>query len=202
MKSSKILSIFHISIAIISLLILMIPWYQLGINFPNFVAGGKIIIDSKYLVVGFLYIILFILKFWEYKVELINQNNWSVLFVLRNVCDKILLNGLLILLSYNGFISAVIPVIVISKDILVENMKKLSADNGKMIEKSLLGITEKTCMSLGLTLILFYNLPFELWNIFLADALIMISAVLSVLNGCLYYFRAKNLIMKSMYKSE
>lgn len=202
MKSSKILSIFHISIAIISLLILMIPWYQLGINFPNFVAGGKIIIDSKYIVVGFLYIILFILKFWEYKVELINQNNWSVLFVLRNVCDKILLNGLLILLSYNGFISAVIPVIVISKDILVENMKKLSADNGKMIEKSLLGITEKTCMSLGLTLILFYNLPFELWNIFLADALIMISAVLSVLNGCLYYFRAKNLIMKSMYKSE
>lgn len=180
----------------------MIPWYQLGINFPNFVAGGKIIIDSKYIVVGFLYIILFILKFWEYKVELINQNNWSVLFVLRNVCDKILLNGLLILLSYNGFISAVIPVIVISKDILVENMKKLSADNGKMIEKSLLGITEKTCMSLGLTLILFYNLPFELWNIFLADALIMISAVLSVLNGCLYYFRAKNLIMKSMYKSE
>lgn len=202
MKSSKILSICHISIAILALIILMIPWYQLGISFPSFVAGGKIIIDSKYLLVGFLYILLFLLKFWEYKLEIVNRNNWSVLFVLRHACDKILLNGLLILLAYNGFLSAVIPVIVISKDILVENMKKLSADNGKMIEKSLLGITEKTCMSLGITFILFYNLPFELWNIFLSDALIMISAVLSVLNGCLYYFRAKNLMMKSMYKSE
>lgn len=202
MKASKILSIIHISIILISLLLLMIPWYQLGISFPSFVAGGKIIINSKYLVVGFLYILIFVLKLSEYKVELTNKIEPNILMVLRNACDKILLNGLLILLSYNGFISAVIPVIVIAKDILVENMKKLSADNGKMIEKSMLGITEKTCMSLGIILILFYNLPFELWNIFLADALIMIGTALSVLNGCLYYFRAKNMIIQKMRKSE
>lgn len=193
MKNSKYLNIIHIVLALVSLLILMIPWYQLGIDFPSFVAGGKIVIDSKYLVVGFLYIILFLIKFLEQKLS--SKKDSKIMISLKQASDKILLNGLLIILAYNGFLSIAIPIIVLMKDSIVDSMKKLSADNGKMMEKGPLGIMEKVTMNLGIILLLFYNLPFELWNIFLADALIMIAVVLGVLNSCIYYFRAKNVLL-------
>lgn len=195
MKLSKSLSIIHISFIIIALLILIIPWYQLGVEFPNFVAGGKIVIDSKYFVVGFIYIILLLLKFLEYKIDPAPKKDFKVLFALRNASDKIFLEGILMILAYNGFMSIFIPIMIMGKETIVETMKKLSADNGKMMEKSALGLTEKICISLGIILILFYNLPFELWRIFLADVLIIIGAIISVLNGCIYYFRAKRLLI-------
>ena len=82
-----------------------------------------------------------------------------------------------------------------AKNILVNTMKSLSADNGKMNEKSRLGFMEYVTLRLGILSLLFYNLPFELWSFYFADALIMIATVLAVLNGCIYYFNAKNMLM-------
>lgn len=197
MKLSKNVSIIHIIFVVIALILLMMPWYQLGIEFPNFIAGGKIIIDTKYLVVGFITIMIILMKLWEYKLELTQKKDGNLLLNIRSASDKILLNGLLIILAYNGFLSVVIPVLIVIKEILTESIKKISADNGKMLERSILGILEKTCLNLGLILILFYNLPFELWNIFLADALILIGTVMSVINGCIYFCRAKNLLIET-----
>jgi len=195
MNLLKNISIIHIVLIILALFLLMIPWYQLGIEFPSFIAGGKIVIDSKYFIVGFITILIIFLKLWEYKLEIANKQEIDFLKSIRIASDKVLLNGLMIILAYNGFISVVIPILLVGKEILLENIKKVSADNGKMMERSMLGIFEKTCLNLGVIFILFYNLPFELWNIFLADALILIGAVMSVINGCIYFFRAKNLIL-------
>ena len=177
MNLLKNISIIHIVLIILALFLLMIPWYQLGIEFPSFIAGGKIVIDSKYFIVGFITILIILLKLWEYKLEIANKQEIDFLKSIRIASDKVLLNGLMIILAYNGFISVVIPILLVGKEILLENIKKVSADNGKMMERSMLGIFEKTCLNLGVIFILFYNLPFELWNIFLADALILIGAV-------------------------
>lgn len=176
---------------------MMLPWYELGIDFPEMVAGGKIIINAKYLIVGFIYIFLILLKFLEYKIEPTRKKEGKLVFSLRNTSSKILTYSLLILLSYNGFLSASYPVLLIAKDYIMETMKKLSADNGKMTERSLLGISEKVFLDLGIIFLLFYNLPFELWNIYFADCCIMIATTLGVLNGCIYYFRAKNLLVNT-----
>lgn len=195
MKVAKNLSLFHIVLTAIAILMILIPWYQLGITFPSFIAGGKIVIDTKYLVVGFLYIVIILLKFLEYKVEPTRKKDGKLIFALRNTSNKILTFGLLFILSYNGFLSIIFPVFLFMKDNIMETMKKLSADNGKMIEKSALGISEKVILDLGIIFSLFYNLPFELWNIYFADCCIMIATIIGVINGSLYYFRAKELLM-------
>jgi len=195
MKITKNISLIRIFLAILSLIILMIPWYQLGIEFPSFNAGGKIIVNSKYLVVGFLVIVSIILQLLKGRIPLKEKKELNLLLSLEKASDMILLNGLLMILAFNGFISVVIPVLIMIKTVMTETMKKISADNGKMTEKSRLGFCEKITMTLGIVSMLFYNLPFELWNFYLADALIMIATVLAVLNGCIYYFRAKNLLM-------
>lgn len=193
MKFIKKIYILRMIINIIAIAFLMIPWYQLGIHFPNFIAGGKIIIDLKYIIVGFIVILSYLLKLVEFRFK--KKSELKYLLAIQNTFDDIMLIGLLIILAFNGFISVVIPVIILAKKALVDTMKRISADNGKMNEKSKLGKCEYITIRLGVLLILFYNLPFELWDFYFADALIMIATVIAVLNGCIYYFEAKNMLM-------
>ena len=195
MKVFRNLSFIHLCLTILMLLILLIPWYQLGIEFPNFVAGGKIVINSKYIVVGFFYIIFLIFQIWEMHLNAPKTKEEKMLVSLKETSDLILIQGMLILLAYNGFLSIMIPIFIVIKDFMVRFIKSWSVDNGKIIEKSFLGILEKIFLHIGIVLLLFYNLPFELWNVFLADALVIIATILSVVNGCLYYFKAKKFVM-------
>lgn len=195
MKLRKNISIIRIIGTVLSLAFLMIPWYQLGIYFPSFIAGGKIIIELKYIIVGFILLCSMLLKLVEFRLGNKHKNELKYIIEMEKTCDTVLIEGILILLSFNGFISVVIPIILLAKILLVDTMKKLSADNGKMNEKSKLGLCEYITMRLGILLLLFYNLPFELWDFYFADALIMIATVLAVLNGCIYYFQAKNMLI-------
>lgn len=195
MKIRKNISIIRMICTLIALAFLMIPWYQLGIYFPSFIAGGKIVIELKYIIVGFILLLSMLLKLVEFRLRNKHKNELKYILTLEKTCDMILIEGLLILLAFNGFISVVIPIIILAKTLLVDTMKKLSADNGKMNEKSKLGFCEYITMRLGILLLLFYNLPFELWDFYFADALIMIATVLAVLNGCIYYFQAKNMLV-------
>lgn len=192
---AKKISLIRIGLMITSLIFLMIPWYQLGLHFKTIVAGGKIIIDIKYVIIGFIFILTYLLKLVEIRLKHRKKNDLKMLSELEVAVEEIFIEGLLVILAFNGFISVAIPVLLIAKNHLVNTMKKVSADNGKMNEKSKLGLTEFLSLRLGILLLLFYNLPFELWDFYFADALIMIAIVLSVVNGCIYYFNAKNMLM-------
>ena len=112
------------------------------------------------------------------------------------IADKILVNGVLIILAYNGFISIAIPIIIITRDTFVDSIKMVSGNNGKVIAASMLGKAKTVCMLIGLSFMFFYNLPFELINIPVADILILVACLLSVISGCEYYYKAKELIFK------
>ncbi len=195
MKKIKNMIITRIILMIFAIILLIIPWYQLGFDFPSIMAGGKIIIDTKYIVVGFLYILLILLKVFEAQNIERQKKDLKMLCNLEETMEKILQNALLMILAYNGFITVIIPVLIIAKMMITDTMKNMSADNGKMLEKSRLGICEKGVLHIGIIFLLFYNLPFELWNFYFADACIIIATILSVLNGTIYYFQAKNLIV-------
>ena len=46
-------------------------------------------------------------------------------------------------------------------------------------------------MMTGITLTLFYNIPFELVNFNFSGLLILAATILSVISGCQYYFNTK-----------
>ena len=97
------------------------------------------------------------------------------------IADKLLVNGLLIILAYDRIISIVIPVVIISRDIVVDSCKMISGQNGKVVAASILGKLKTICMMSGLTLTMFYNLPFELIGLPVADILLIAAVVLSVM---------------------
>ena len=103
-------------------------------------------------------------------------------------------NGLLIILAYDGAISIVIPVVIISRDIVVDSCKMISGQKGKVVAASILGKLKTICMMSGLTLTFFYNLPFELINFPLSDILLISAVILSVISGCQYFYGVKDIL--------
>lgn len=112
------LTIGRIITAIVILIMLIIPWYNLGINFPTFNVAGKIVVDLKYIIAGVLFVLAALTDFLDGHIA--RSRNLVTDFgkVMDAIADKVLVNGLLIILAYDGFISIAIPVIIITRDIL------------------------------------------------------------------------------------
>ena len=112
--------------------------------------------------------------------------------VMDAIADKVLVNGLLIILAYDGFISIAIPVIIITRDIFVDSFKMASGKKGKVVAASFTGKAKTMCMMIGMALTMFYNLPFELIGINVGYALIIIATILSIISACEYYYNTKD----------
>ncbi len=186
------LTLGRIIISVIILVMLIVPWYSLGINFPTFSIAGKIVVDLKYIIAGVLFVIASVTDFLDGYIA--RSRNMVTDFgkVMDAIADKILVNGLLIILAYNGFISIAIPVIIITRDTFVDAFKMASGNKGKVVAASYMGKAKTMCMMIGMALTMFYNLPFELVGFNLAYALIIIATVLSVVSGVQYYFNTKD----------
>ncbi len=190
------ITVTRIILSIITLIFLVLPWYQFGVVFPIYTFVGKVVVDSKYIIAGVLFIIASATDFLDGHIA--RSRNMVTDFgkVMDAIADKILVNGVLIILAYNGFISILVPIIIIVRDTFVDSIKMVSGNKGKVVAASILGKAKTICMMLGVSLMLFYNLPFELIHFPLADILIVTACLLSVISGCQYYFNAKDLLFQ------
>ncbi len=192
------ITVARIIMAVAILILLTIPWYQVGFEFPTFMIKGNILINSKYLIAGGLFVIAAISDCLDGYIA--RSRNLVTDFgkVMDAIADKILVNGLLIILAYDGFISVIIPVIIITRDIIVDSCKMACGNKGHVVGASILGKIKTIFMLVGVTLLLFYNLPFELLGVNVAYILVIIATILSVVSGCQYYLNSKEIIFKDM----
>ena len=187
------ITIIRIILSVLILVIMMIPWYSLGIEWPEY-SVGNITVNIKYIVVGILFLIASLSDFIDGY--LARKNNQVTDFgkVADAIADKILVNGLLIVLAYERIISIIIPVVIITRDIVVDSCKMISGNHGKVVAASIMGKLKTICMMCGVTLILFYNLPFELIGFPLADLFLIAATILSVVSGCQYYYNSREFL--------
>ena len=76
----------------------------------------------------------------------------------------------------------------IFRDEVVNALKMHSAKNGIVVAASNSGKIKTFAMMTGLSLMFFYNLPFELINIRVDEFLIYFATVMAVVSGVEYYF--------------
>ena len=197
MNLSNKLTISRIIMAIVIIAILL-GWSSitslLGISVPKLFINESIVIDIKYLISGILFIIASITDFLDGYIA--RKNNIVTDFgkLVDAIADKVLVNSVLIILSAQGFIHPIIPVVIIVRDSIVNSLKMLAASKGKVVAAITLGKVKTACLMVGITLTLFYNLPFELWNISVAKVLLLVATVLSVISGIEYYNMNKYLL--------
>ena len=186
------ITVSRIILSIIVLLLLVFPLEKIGINVSTIVVNGTIQVDIKYIICGVLFLIASVTDFVDGHIA--RKYNMVTDFgkIMDAIADKILVNGVLIILACKGFVSVIIPVIVISRDTIVDSIKMVVGNKEGAVGASKAGKLKTICMMCGVTLMLFYNLPFELIGIRVADFLIILATVLSVIRGVQYYLNYKD----------
>ncbi len=192
------ITVSRIILSIICLLMLSIPFYEFGFEFPTYLVGGKVLIDLKYIIAAVLFIIASITDFLDGHIA--RKNNLVTDFgkVMDAIADKILVNGILIILAADGIIPVIIPVIIITRDTFVDSIKMVAGKSGKAVAASILGKVKTSFMMVGVSFMLLYNLPFELIGINFSLALIWIATILSILSGVQYFKNHKEALTKEM----
>lgn len=187
----------RIFLTIIIIIILLFPFESAGLDLPKLFINESLVVEIKYLIAGVLFIIASVTDFIDGHIA--RKYNLITDFgkMIDAIADKVLVNSVLIILSSLGFISAVIPVVIIFRDTVVDSIKMIAGSKGNVVAAIKTGKYKTACLMTGVTLTLFYNLPFELWNIKVSDVLLVIACVLSIVSAIEYYNLNKKYIFEN-----
>lgn len=180
------LTLSRIFLTIFIIILCLFPFYSLGIIFPKFNING-LVIDSIYIMAGLIYVIAAFTDYLDGNIarsrNLVTDNGK----LLDAIADKVLVNSVLVIFACRGFIPSIVPVIYIFRDEVVNALKFDLLRRGYVVAAIKSGKIKTAAMMIGLGLMFFYNLPFELINLKVADFLIYFATIMSVVSGIEYY---------------
>ena len=190
------LTISRIIFTIFIIILFLFPFNEMNIEFPIWVLDFKEVIevDSRYIVGGVLFLLASLTDMLDGKIA--RKYNLVTDFgkFIDAIADKVLVNSVLIIFATEGVISPIIPVVIIFRDTIVDAIRMYASKKGVVIAAGKAGKLKTACMMTGLTLVFFYNLPFEIWNIDVATVLLVIATILSIYSGIEYYYNNKKVL--------
>ena len=180
------LTISRIIISLIVIVFLLFPFDMISVSFPKYLIDGTIIIDVKMVIAAVLFVIASITDFFDGY--LARKYNCVSDFgkVTDAIADKILVNSLLIILSGQGYISPVIPVVIILRDTVVNTLKMVAGEHGNVVAAIKTGKFKTAFLMIGVTLKLIGNYPAGLFNIAVDDFFLITATVLSLVSAAEY----------------
>ena len=114
--------------------------------------------------------------------------------MLDAIADKLLVNSVLIIFAGLGYINAIIPVIFITRDTIVNAIKMEAAAKGKVVAAIKSGKIKTASQMVGMVLMFFYNLPFELINIRVDLFFLYFATIMSIVSMVEYFSMNKKII--------
>ena len=196
MNTANKITISRIILSIIILFILLFPWHQVGVDIPTYILNGNLVIDLRYVISGVLFIIASLTDFVDGKVA--RKYNMVTDFgkMVDAISDKLLTNTLIIVLASENMVQPIIAVIIVGRDIIVDSIKMLIGNKGKAVAAIPIAKYKTATLMVGLTLKLFYDLPFSLIPVRVSDYLLIVAAVLAIISGAKYYTMAKEYLIE------
>ena len=176
----------RIFITVFIIFICLFPFYQLNINIPQYNVSG-VVVDLRYILAGILFVIAAVSDFIDGKIARGRGLVTDTGKMLDAIADKVLVNSVLVIFASNGFIHPIIAVIFIFRDEVVNALRMHAAKSGIIFPAGMSGKIKTFTMMTGLSLMFFYNLPFELINIHVDEFLIYFATIMSVVSGIEYY---------------
>lgn len=189
------ITVARLGLTVIIILLLCLPFSAFGIHFPKYDING-VVVELQYLISGVLFIIASLTDFLDGYIARKYNMVTDTGKILDAIADKVLVSPILILLATNGFIPVIIPVIYITRDIVVDAIKMQAASKGKVVAAIKSGKYKTATMMVGTTLVFFYNIPFEFINIRVDLFLLYLACILAVVSAFEYYHLNKDLIFE------
>ena len=148
---------------------------------------GGVKVELTYIIAGVIFIIASLTDFLDGYLARKYNLVTDLGKMLDAIADKVLVNPILVILACNNFIPAIIPVIYITRDIIVDAVKMQAASKGHVVAAIKSGKLKTASMMIGICLVFFYNIPFEFINIRVDLFLLYFACIMSVVS-CIQYF--------------
>ena len=189
------LTVMRLVLSVIVIILLCFPFYTIGINFPTFTINN-VMVELQYFIAGVIFIIASLTDFLDGYLARKNNQVTNTGKMLDAIADKVLVNSVLIILAAQGFVHEIVPVIIVLRDIVVNAIKMEAASKGKVVAAIGFGKMKTASLMIGIVLMLFYNIPFEFIGINVAEVLLYIACIFSVISAVQYYNLNKEIIFK------
>lgn len=187
------LTVLRIALTLLVIFILTFPFYTIGVEWPKFLVMG-VTVKLQYIIAGVIFIIASVTDFIDGYLARKNNQVTDTGKMLDAIADKILVNSVLIILSAQGFIPVIVPVVIVLRDIVVDAIKMEAAAKGKVVAAIKSGKIKTATLMVGTVLTFFYNLPFEAMNIHVSDFFLYFATIMSIISGIEYFTLNKNII--------
>ena len=190
------LTVTRLVLSVIIIILLCVPFYNLGIDFLQ--DGPELFGVSlrwDYIIAGILFIIASLTDFFDGYIARKRGLVTNTGKMLDAIADKVLVNSVLIILAAKNEINAVIPVIIVVRDIIVNAIKMEAAGRGKVVAAIGSGKIKTATLMIGVVLVFFGNLPFELIPLNVAEFFLYFATVMSIVSMIQYYNINKKLII-------
>lgn len=188
------LTFLRLVLSLLIIILLLFPFYRIGFGFKTFLFHD-ILIDVRYILCGVIFIFA---SFTDYLDGYLARKNKEVTDFGKfsdAIADKVLVNSVLIIFASFGFIPAIVPVVIVVRDIVVDAIRMNVAGKGVVQAAKLSGKIKTACLMIGITLTFFYNLPFEVFGLQISKFFIYFGTLMSIVSMIEYY----NLNKKALF---
>ena len=188
------LTFLRLILSLLIIILILFPFYRIGFEFKTFLFHD-ILIDVRYILCGVIFIFA---SFTDYLDGYLARKNKEVTDFGKfsdAIADKVLVNSVLIIFASFGFIPAIVPVVIVVRDIVVDAIRMNVAGKGVVQAAKLSGKIKTACLMIGITLTFFYNLPFEVFGLQISKFFIYFGTLMSIVSMIEYY----NLNKKALF---
>lgn len=196
------LTITRLILSLFIIIVLCTPFHFFGIEIPQGPSIEGIELRWDYIISGIIFIVASLTDFLDGYIARKKGLVTNAGKMLDAIADKVLVNSVLIILAAKGEINVIIPVVIVVRDIIVNAIKMEAAARGKVVAAIGSGKMKTATLMLGVILVFFGNMPFELLSLNVAEMFLYVATVLSIISMIEYYNINKKLILGDNNKTK
>ena len=191
------LTLFRILLVPILCLVWLFPYDQFSINL-GYLTFEHVTLPILNIVVLVIFMIASITDFFDGQIA--RKKGLVTTFgkFVDPIADKLLVNMMLVIMTYKHMIPLVCCLLMILRDIVVDGCRMIAAQRGVVVSAGVLGKLKTVLQMLSIIVILLNNLPFEIWFIPVDEVLIWFTSFISIAGGYSYFMQIKDYIFESM----
>ena len=191
------LTVIRVLLVPLLILVYMFPYDTTGINVPVYH-----ILDTDISLVNIIILVIFIVAsitdYFDGRIARSKKLITTFGKFADPIADKLLVNTIFLLLASDGKINIIIPIIMISRDTIVDAIKMSAASKQVVVAASKLGKLKTVSQMIALCFLLVNNFLFSVLGIDLATILAWIATVISVISGIDYFIKNREMLMETM----
>lgn len=179
------------------IIVYLIPYQSLGIEIPVF----DVLSTSLSLLDIILFLIFALSALTDYLDGYIARKQHLITTFgkfIDPIADKLIVNTTLLLLASIHDIHIIIPIIMISRDIIVDAIRLVASQKNVVLAASYLGKAKTMTQMIAICLLLLNNIVFAGLHIPMDQIMIWLATLISFVSGVDYFMKNRQYIMESM----